>query len=171
MSNALQHGLISEDRIRQSLTFARGDIFVAASHLGVRPSQLDGYIRLSPDLQFFVTIIDKVKVDTEYERISTQQFAERLADLTRDGKLVGMEVVRQLAEMPFDSAAMAEVKLRAAVQLMSVGPKDEVQSGQSGLLAELNQIYQQSAPHIKSLRAAVQVEFEHQEGPVIVRQS
>ena len=57
------------------------------------------------------------------------------------------------------SAAEKEVKLKAAIALRGA-PEAKVQAdSQSQVLAELNDLYQQNAPRIKSVRA-VQIEYQ-----------
>lgn len=156
---ALRQGLISEQTIRDALTSAKGDLFLASSYLGVTGRELDSYIRASEELQGFVAAIATVKQDPAYRKMSSEQFTDELERLTRGFRLEALDVIHEMATMPFDTAAMAEVKLKAAVQLrgsVADAPKDTMQST---VLAELNQLYQQSAPRIKSVRA-VQIEYE-----------
>jgi len=72
-----------------------------------------------------------------------------------------------MAMMGFNSAAMAEVKLKAAIALKGSGNDTVRNDGQSSILAELNQIYQTTAPRIKSVRVS-QIEFEQGEQVVHV---
>lgn len=152
----MRAGLISEDSIKESLTEARGDLFLAASTLDCTPQELDRYIRASADLQQFAAAIEKVKVDPDYSRMSAEQFENELADLTRAYKVVGLEELHKLATMNAgDSAAMAKVKLQAAISLR--GGQQQV-SGDREIehaLAELNTLYHQNAPRIKEIRQTV----------------
>lgn len=152
--NALRQGLISEQTIRDALTTARGDLFLAASYLNVTARELDQFIRSSSEIQGFVAAIAVVKKDSDYERMSADQFSDQLENLTRAYRVEAIDVIHDLAMMPFDSAAMAEVKLKAAVQLRGTHNDSPVNSDQALILAELNNLYQQSAPRIKSIRIA-----------------
>lgn len=154
---ALREGNISEDTIRKALTDCKGDIFLSASMLGCTGRELDWYIRRSDSLQHFASTIAKVKNNPEFERMSTEQFNSELATLSRTFKIEAIEVIHQLATMDYDSAALAEVKLKAAIQLR--GSVGEVSQEDSSILRELNEIYQAQAPRLKSIRA-VQIEFE-----------
>ena len=156
---ALRQGLVSEQTIRDALTSAKGDLFLASSYLGVTGRELDSYIRASEELQAFVAAIATVKQDPAYKKMSSEQFADELDRLTRGFRLEALDVIHELATMPFDTAAMAEVKLKAAVQLRGAVADTPKGGDQSAVLMELNQIYQQTAPRIKSVRA-VQIEYE-----------
>ena len=155
----MKKGLISVDSVKKALATCRGDLFTTAAYLNVYPRELDSYIRLSGELQAFVGTIDRVKADQDYDRISAEQFAERLEVLTRAYKAEAIDIIHELATMPFDTAAMAEIKLKAAVQLRGAAEVKQANNDHMAVLAELNQLYQQSAPRIKSIRVA-QVEYE-----------
>jgi hypothetical protein len=157
--SALRQGLISVDRIKDALVTAQGDLFLTACYLDVRPGELDSYIRASDEIQGFVAAIDTVKKNADYDRLSKDQFEDQLDRLTKAYRIDALEVIHELATMPFDSAAMADVKLKAAVQLKGSNLETKDDGGHSLVLAELNQLYQQSAPRIRSIRA-VQVEYE-----------
>ena len=156
---ALRDGLISEDTITSALTIARGDLFISASYLGVTTRELDGYIRSSDSLQAFVGAIATVKTDSGYDRLSVEQFNDKLAQLTRAYKIEATEIIHDMASMDFETAAMADVKLKAAIALR--GSHSEVihNNDHAQALVELNQAYQQAAPRIKSIRVA-QIEFQ-----------
>lgn len=155
---ALRAGL-NEDAISQAMLETRGDIFLTAAYCGCTVRELDAYIRASSNLQAFAGAIGRVKCDADYDRLSTEQFEERLDVLTRAYRLEALDVIHDLATMPFDNAAMAEVKLKAAVQLRGVGETVSKSNGQDAILAELNQLYHTSAQRIKSVRIS-QIEFQ-----------
>ena len=159
---ALRDGLISQQTIENALTSARGDIFIAACYLGVTTRELDSYIRSSEALQAFASSIDRVKRDPEYDRMSNEQFEDELERLTKAYRVEATEIIHSLATMPFETAAMAEVKLKAAVQLRGSNVESSRNDNQMLVLQELNQLYQQSAPRIKSIRVA-QIEFKEGE--------
>jgi hypothetical protein len=152
----MRAGLITEEAIKESLIDARGDLFLAASVLDCTAQELDRYIRASAELQQFAAAIEKVKVDPAYSRMSAEQFENELADLTRAYKVVGLEELHKLAIMNHgDSAAMAKVKLQAAISLR--GGQQQVAGDREieHALAELNQLYHQNAPRIKEIRQTV----------------
>jgi hypothetical protein len=143
---------------------ARGDLFVAASYLHVRPRELDGYLRASESLQAFVSAMGRVKATPEYDRLSQEQFAEELDRLTRSYRLEALDVIYDIATLEDNgpepmSAAMMEVKLKAAIQLRGSVLESPATSQQSQIFNELNQAYQQAAPRIRSMRIA-QIEFD-----------
>lgn len=161
---ALREGLISEDTIKDALTQAKGDLFLSSCYLGVTARELDGYIRASDTLQGFVAAIAKVKQDPEYRKMSNEQFSDELERLTRAYHLEALEVIHGLAMEPGGSAAGKEVQLKAAIALMGSAPQKKVDSGQMATLQELNELYHQSAPRIKSVRIqTAQIEFHPQD--------
>lgn len=147
------------ESVTNALLFARGDLFLASAHLGCTARQLDGYIRASDELQSFVGCISTVKSNPDYDRMSALQFADQLEKLTRAYRVEAIDIIHDLATMPFKNAAMAEVKLKAAVQLRGVHHENLSDNSHSNLLQELNKQYLESAPRIKSIRA-VQIEME-----------
>lgn len=156
MKRSFRASLISEDYIKTALTEARGDLFLAASTLDCTAQELDRYICASAELQAFAAAIERVKVDPAYSRMSAEQFEGRVQDLTRHYKVVAIEELHKLTTMdPKGSAAMAKVKLQAAIALrgnqqMAVSDR-EIEHA----LAELNQLYHQNAPRIKEIRQTV----------------
>ncbi|MGC2944158.1 hypothetical protein [Burkholderia ambifaria] len=152
----MRAGLISEDSIKTALSEAKGDIFLASSTLDCTAHELDGYIRASAELQGFAAAIEKVKVDPAYSRMSSDQFDTRVADLTRAYKVVGLEELHGLATMdPKDSAAMAKVKLQAAIALRGGEQRAVGDREVEHALSELNQLYHANAPRIKEIRQTV----------------
>lgn len=151
---------ITEPLLRQYLIEARGDIFIAASLAGLTPNQLRRAIRASETLQADFLAMERIKVNPEYDRLSSEAFEAHLAELTRDYRLDGLEAIHEIATMQADSAALYEVKLKAAIQLR--GAVGVGQQGESSvILSELNDLYRQNAPRIKSIRTqTVQIEFQ-----------
>jgi len=166
-SKALRAGDITEESIRSALTVCRGDIFSASGYLKIAPRELDRYVRASENLQGFAAAIATVKKSVDYDRISADQFREELDRLTRAYRVEATNVIHELATMPFDSAAMAEVKLKAAVQLRGSHADAPVNSDQAQVLAELNELYRINAPRIKSIRIAAQIDYEPGQAPEV----
>lgn len=157
--NALRAGIISEDSLTMALIASRGDYFVAAANLGCTAREIDSYVRSSEHLRAFVLAIGAVKKDPEYERMSSEQFADELAQRTRGYQIEALDIIHDMAHMPADTAAMAEVKLKAAIALRGT-PEVKTQPTQhAGELAELNRLYEEAAPRIRSVRA-VQIEYD-----------
>ena len=157
---SLRAGLITEDSLVAALMSARGDLFVAASILGVTGRELDGYIRASEGLQAFCAAIGTVKTSTDYKRLSDEQFEDELERLTKGYRLEALDVIHEVATEPMEgmSAAEKEVKLKAAIALRGAPEAKAGVNDHSQVLAELNELYQQNAPRIKSVRA-VQIEY------------
>lgn len=162
---ALRQGLISEQTIKDSLITPRGDLFLAAMYLGVTPRELDSYIRSSEEIQGFVAATEVVKKNADYNRMSVEQFTDQLDQLTRAYQVEAVDIIHDLATIPMTkdlSAAMAEIKLKAAIQLRGAGKDTSTNTGQASVLAELNELYHASAPRIKSIRVA-QIEYQSDE--------
>jgi hypothetical protein len=158
--HARKTGLISEQSIKAALVESKGDIFLAACALECTPRELDSYIRRSAGLQGFITAVETVKVDPAYSRLSAEQFENHVGDLVRAFRVDGIQEVHKLATMEFgDSAALAKVKLDAALALTGStshrGGSNEVEN----TLAELNALYHANAPRIKEIRKTV-ITFE-----------
>lgn len=149
-----------KNKIMDAMTEHRGDLFLAAQQLEMTPLQLDKQIRKSEELQAFVTNIITIKVDDAYEQMSEQQFAKKLEQMQRAYKIQAVETIHELATMDHGaSAAMAEVKLKAAIQIRDSGGSSVSHNENSAVFEELNKLYHQSAPRIKSIRVA-QIEFK-----------
>ena len=160
MRRAMRSGLISEQGIKDALTESKGDIFLAACALDCTAQELDRYIRRSGDLQAFAAAIEQLKVDPAYSRMSADQFENQLADLTRAFRVDGLNEIHKLATLEFgDSAALAKVKLEAAIALRGGGHVGGSNSEAENTLAELNALYHQNAPRIKEIRKTV-ITFE-----------
>jgi hypothetical protein len=153
---ARKSGLISESSIKTSLTEAKGDVFLAACALSCTARELDSYIRRSADLQAFASAIEQVKIDPAYSRMSVEQFENQLENLARAYRVDGINEIHQLATMDFgDSAALAKVKLDAALALRGAPASRGTGSDTEVALAELNHLYHQNAPRIKEIRQTV----------------
>lgn len=156
--------MISEDLITEKLLIARGDIFVAASLLSLRPSQLDNCIRASESLQSIVCNIEMTKASPEYEKLSNDQFYAHIDKLNRQYKLEAMNVIYDIATIQGTaneplSAAMMDVKLKAAIALRGAPDNSSNNIEQSQMMQELNNIYRASATRIKSIRVA-QIDYD-----------
>ncbi len=157
---AFRDGMISMERMTTALMTTRGDLFLAASYLGVTPRELDLYIRANSELQVFTTAIREVKLSPEYDQMSQEQFAAQLTALNMAYRLEATDEIYQMAMMPMpESAAMMDVKLKAALALRGAPEEKRQGSEQAMVMAELNALYQQSAPRIKSIRVA-QIEYQ-----------
>lgn len=157
---ALRNGMITEDAVVEKLITCRGDLFVTASYLGVTARELNAYIKASDHLQTFVVAIGAVKLDPEYEKMSSAQYESHLETMTKDYKLEALGVIHEMATMSFDNAAMADVKLKAAIALRGVPEVKAATSDSHAVMDELNRLYVESAPRIKSVRA-VQIEYQN----------
>lgn len=153
---ARKNGLISEQSIRSALTEAKGDVFLAACALDCSARELDVYIRRSAELQAFACSIEQVKIDPAYSRMSVEQFENQVENLRRSFRVDGLNEVHKLATMEFgDSAALAKVKLDAALSLAGGPQRAGASSDTEAALVELNNLYHANAPRIKEIRQTV----------------
>jgi hypothetical protein len=153
---AMRSGLISEASIKAALTETKGDIFMTACALDCTAHEVDRYIRRSKDLQSFAAAVEQVKVDPAYASMSAQQFEAQLDDLTRSLRVEGLNEIHKLAVMEFgDSAALAKVKLDAAIALRGGQGSTRGNSEAENTLAELNHLYHANAPRIREIRQTV----------------
>lgn len=160
MRRAMRAGLISEQSIKEALTEAKGDIFLASCALDCTAQELDRYIRRSPALQSFAAAVEQVKLDPAYSRMSAEQFENQLADLTRAYRVEGLQEIHKLATLDYgDSAALAKVKLEAAMALRGASGHGGGHSEAENTMAELDALYRQNAPRIKEIRKTV-ITFE-----------
>lgn len=164
---ARKGGLISEQAIKTALAESKGDIFLAACALDCSPRELDLFIRRSTSLQGFASAIETVKVDPAYARMSAEQFENQVADLMRSFRVDGIHEVHKLATMDFgDSAALAKVKLDAAIALSNPGSARSGNNETENALAELNALYHANAPRIKEIRQTV---IMMRDGPAVTQ--
>lgn len=148
---------ISEDTIATVLTANKGDLIMTAEDLGMVPSKLVRYIRAVPKLAATYAAIDEAMKGDDLDAKSAAAISRAIQERTAAYRLDGLEVVHELAMAPHRNAAEAEVRLKAAIELR--GKADSGAVAGNAVLAELNDLYQKSAPRIKTLRA-VQIEFE-----------
>ena len=179
---ALRLGRISEESLQVALRDARGDIFQAAMLLGAQPREVDRYIRLSEPLQAFVATIHQVKSSPEYDRMSAEQYNREIELRQREGKLLALTALSDLAamtsmkrmtddgeeiEVPL-SAAMAKVKLDAAVALNTKTAEQSADAGNDAVLRQLNELYQSQSARIKEIRQTVITMQAPAEPPALV---
>jgi hypothetical protein len=171
-SKARKAGLISEQGIKEALVEAKGDIFLAACALDCTARELDGYIRRSAVLQAFSLQIEQIKIDPAYSRMSVEQFENKLLDLGRAYRIDGLTEIHKLATMEFgDSAALAKVKLDAAIALRGGVSNHAASSESENVLSELNALYHANAPRIKEIRQTVLVLQDDREAiPLTIEQ-
>ena len=158
MSNADKRELPGEDTIREVLLKHKGDLMKSSGDLACRPSTLVRWIKSVPSVAALWETMEAVKADPAFEKASQSQFADEIRSRAIAYRLDGLEVIHELATTDHgDNASMAEVRLKAAIQLQGVG--DVGTSSTNSVLAELNALYHEHAPRIRSMRA-VQIEFD-----------
>lgn len=158
MRRSMRAGLISEDSIKSALIDGKGDLFLAACTLDCTVQELDRYIRRSSELQSFASAVEQVKRDVNYDRMSAEQFDNALIELTRIYRIDGLETLHELATTDHgESAAMAKVRMEAAIALRGGSSHSGGGGEMESTLAELNNLYLQNAPRIKEIRQTVVV--------------
>lgn len=169
MREAMRQGAISEDKIKEHLIEAKGDLFVAASLTGCTAQEFDRYVRASGSLQAFAATIEVVKQDPEFNRMSIQQFENALTQRTITYRVDAIDSLHELATMSIEteiqdsdgdfhvvkSAAMAKVKMEAAKHLHGGTTFNSSGNQVDAVLQELNHLYINNAPMIKEIRQTV----------------
>lgn len=150
---ALRNGEVTQASVSEAMMLARGDLFIAAAFLGVTPREMNSYVRADPELQILCVAIGNVKVNPAYTQLSDEQFERAARERRAAYRVEALDTIAEMSRMEFDSAAMAEVKLKAAVAMLG---KEEVHaegSGQDAVLADLDRLYRESAPRVRQVRA------------------
>jgi hypothetical protein len=156
---------LNEQIVKDVLVEMRGDLIRASEKMCVRPSKLVQWIKSVPSVSALWMEMEKVKSAPEFDRVSQAQFEEEIKVRTSAYKLEGLEVIHELATTDHkEVASMAEVRLKAAIQLRGAG--ENVSIGGDTVLHELNALYHRAAPRIRSMRA-VQIDFDVDEAPVV----
>lgn len=154
---------LSEDNLKSLLATTRGDLFQTACLCRLTFRELDGLIRRSDVLANYYKSIQQVKNDPEYSSLSDRQFAENVDYLVRQYRFEGLQVIHEIATMPADSAAMYDVKLKAAVQLRG-GEIGAGGASAENILAELREAYEHNRPRIAEIRQTV-IRLEDRSAP------
>ena len=146
--------LLNELSVSQALKDNKGDLILTHQVLGVSFGRLHMFIRCIPSLRRLVKEIERMKQDDEYDKLSVEQFRNEIEARTVVYQLDGLNTIHELATTPHgDNASLADVRLKAAVQLR--GPQTQTGVGGLGdILAELNQQYLSTAQRVKGLRAS-----------------
>jgi hypothetical protein len=154
----------SEETVRLVLLRNKGDLIRSSGELNVRPSTLVNWIRSVPSVSNLWNEMEGVKTDPKFEAASQAQFEAEIKARLQGYRLDGIEVLHELATTDHDGvSSMAEVRLKAAVELSNIAAPTSSPVG--GLLQELNLLYKEHAPRIKSLRAieqntAIEIQFD-----------
>ena len=157
---------LNEINVKRKLLENKGDLVSTAMALGIKISKLHSTIRCTPGLRAVMTTMERVKADPTYEDMSREQFADELASMSTAYQLEGLKTIYDLATMDHgDNASLADVRLKAAIQLRGVGTAGN--TGNGGILSELNDAYVQMATRVKNLRATatLTVSLESAGGP------
>lgn len=143
---------LNEQNIKRKLLDNKGDLVVTAQALGIKISKLHSSIRCSDVLKATMMTMERVKADPMYEEMSREQFADHLASLSSVYQLEGLNTIHELAMMDHgENASLADVRLKAAMALRGTG--SSTNTGNGGILSELNEAYLSMATRVKNLRA------------------
>jgi len=145
------------ERVREVLTQTRGDILESANILDVPHWHIDRYIRQNQILQEHMQVIGALKVASEYEALSDQQFEREIARLALSFRLLALKELAQVAMLPKSaSATRLYSKVKACMILYGVADVNGAERAEpKAILEELNAVYQASAPRIKEIRQTV----------------
>lgn len=151
---------LSEVTLADALITARGDLFVAAAYMGCSVRALNSYIRQSPSTRALAVAINDAKSNAEFDQMSQEQVVAEVQRRLVEYRVEAVDEIHALATLPMNSnAAMMEVKLKAAIALKGSDTPLSVNNEKATILAELNQLYKDSAPRVTSIRA-VQIDFD-----------
>jgi hypothetical protein len=146
---------LTEDMVLKALIGAKGDLIQTGLALGLGLGKLHSFIRNVPRVRLLYTEMEKLRrgmPEDEFDQLSADRFRDEIDARTACYQLEGLEVIHELATTPHESAMMAEVRLKAAMQLRGAS------TGQGGslvaLMNDLNAAYQASAGTVKGLRAS-----------------
>ena len=143
---------LTEQAVKKTLLENKGDLVMTAASLGIKISKLHSTIRCSSVLRSAMTTMERVKADPQYEDMSREQFADHIASLASVYQLEGLNTIHELAMMDHgDNASLADVRLKAAMALRGTG--QQTNTGNGGILSELNDAYLAMATRVKNLRA------------------
>ena len=151
-----ERSALDEATVRLVLLRNKGDLILSAGQMQIRPSTLVRWIKSVPSITALWQEMEQVKADPAFTSATQVQFEQEIRERTSLYRLDGLEVLHELATTPHESASMAEVRLKAAIELK--GATDIGGHSQGNVLAELNTLYHANAHRIKSMRA-VQIEF------------
>jgi hypothetical protein len=162
-----EHVPLSADEIKDALTRGRGGIIAAAYVLHVDPLYLKRNIDASEALSAFAASVSRVQKDADWQRISDAEFAARIQEVQLPYKLDTLETLHELTTMEYDSAAMARVKLDAAVALSNAVQPSTTGHQAGPDMEEMNRLYREHAPRIKEIRERV-VTFTQTTEPLLL---
>ena len=149
---------LSEETVKLVLLRNKGDLIRSSSEMNVRPSTLVAWIRSVPSVSTLFSEMEALKADSSFEAATQQQFETEIRARLQTYRLDGVEVLHELATRDDEGvSAMAEVRLKAAIQLAGASQPQNSMAG--NVLSELNELYRLNAPRIKSMRA-IQIEFD-----------
>lgn len=159
--DALERFALTEDRVKEVLKKARGDILVAAKYLKLSLREFDRILQTVPEIMAFMQTIAEVKANNpEYRRWSEEEF-ERQADRAyATARLAAIESLYDLATMPMsENAAMMNVKREAAVNLLGRDERGGRNLGeQSEFFKALAAEFAQVRPKMVVVRETISIE-------------
>lgn len=155
MSTAVEQS-ITEDRFRECLLAARGDLYIASQMLGMTALRLDRAIRASESLRTFWLALEQVKGADAYDRLSQEQLEHQVNTALTFYRADALAALHDLATMSHDgNAGLAQVKLLAAQRLAGSAGELGAGSDLEQTLRHLNSEYEKTAPRIREIRQTV----------------
>lgn len=163
---------LTEERAREVLVKARGDLFICAQLLKISVIQLRHFIKGSTLVQQALKAAQEKAVEGDVTAMSDQEYANAIAERERLYRIVALDAMHDLAAMPIsDNSSQNSVKLAAASRL--AGPTAQESAGHelAETLRQLNESYQKQAPRIKVVRETLTLEPASRERDVTPQDS
>lgn len=148
--------LFNEANAKQALIDAMGDIFIAASWLGITAMRLRRAIEASALLQVTLETLRQ----RETKVLPTELINKAIEDRLAMYRVAGLDALHELASIPVTekNSAKLQVKLAAAARLAGDPGSYGSGDGLADTLRELNQSYAENAPRLRIIREKVTIE-------------
>ena len=145
--------------IKQAITDARGDVFVASQLLGVTALRFQKALGASEELQQVYMAARETTANEKFAAASSEDFHAAVETRLSMYRVTGLDALHDLAAMPIsDNSAQNQVKLAAAARL--AGSVDGMNGGGdiADTLRALNDMYHKEAPRIRITRETIEVQ-------------
>lgn len=147
---------LTEDRIKDALIEARGDVFIAAELLKVTALRVNRAIQASPVLS---AALEESRKSRRHAGLTYEEISAAIEQRVSLYRVAGLDALHELATMPIDeNSAQNQVKLAAAARLAGSSEGSGGGDDLAQTLRELNKSYQENAPRLRLVRERVTVE-------------
>lgn len=152
---------LAEPQIKSAVEQSRGDMLVAARILRIRLKDLMDACERVPALKTHMLMVNKTREQaSDFRRLTDEQFEAALKRNRQVYSVVALDEMYEVATMPIDpdNAEMVNAKLKACVELTKGAGGGGDGNELTEVLRELNVLYRESAPRIKTLRMELTVQ-------------